>query len=88
MTTLVFAATTAAASGTVTVAAGSTKAIHLVPATGQLLDPSAEAAIYYMNGTDPVFKGVCRADGIVIGAEGPYRIDKLPGANFGAVSEP
>jgi len=88
MTTTVFSATDGAASGTVTVAAGSSKAIHLVPAAGQKLDPNAEAAIYYMNGTDPVFKGVCRTDGIVIAAEGPYRIDKLPGANFGVVSEP
>lgn len=88
MATTVFNATAAAASGTVTVAAGSSKAIHLVPASGQKLDPNAEAAIYYMNGTDPVFKGMCRADGIIIGAEGSYRIDKLPGATFGVVSEP
>lgn len=88
MTTVVFAPTAGVGTGTVTVAAGIPKAIHLVPSSGQQLNPYAEAALFYRSGTDLVWKEVIPNEGLVITVEGSYEVSKQPGATFGITSEP
>lgn len=84
-TRLAAGATTATADFTGTAGMG----IFLVPAAGQILDPNASAALFFLNGTDPAYLGEIRnGKPQVLEAGGNYRVLRLAGANLGVVSEP